>query len=62
MADFIIKHIPAEKMKEFKTACAHFKESMRKTLIDMMEITISAYHVDMDRRRKKIVTLIKKEP
>lgn len=62
MADFIIKNIPAEKMRDFKTACAYFKESMRKSLMDMMEIPIAAYKVDIDRRRKKVVTFKKKEP
>jgi len=62
MADFIIKNIPAEKMKEFKTACAHFKETMRKSLLDLMEIPIAAYKVDMDRRKKKVVILKTKEP
>ena len=60
MADFIIKNIPEEKMKDFKTACAHFKETMRKSLLDMMEIPIAAYKVDIARSKKKVLTLKKK--
>jgi len=61
MADYLIKDIPADTIKDFKTACAHFKESMRTVLIRLMEVQIAAYQVDISKFYKGRTRTKKKE-
>ena len=43
MADYIIKDIPEDKMRDFKTACAYFKRTMREDLLAGIVVTIDQY-------------------
>lgn len=46
MGDYLIQNIPEETAKDFKTACAYFKESMRVVLIRLMDVQIAAHRLD----------------
>jgi hypothetical protein len=60
MADFLIKNIPGEKMREFKTACAYFKQTMTQVFLDIIDVRINHHKADTgklladyDRAKKK---------
>ena len=55
MADYLIKDIPEGTMKDFKTACAHFKRTMREDLLAGMTVTIHRYRKDIGHRKPKQV-------
>ena len=43
MPDYLIKDIHEETMREFKTAAAYFKQTMRQVLMDAIDIKIGNY-------------------
>lgn len=53
MADYIIKGIPEDVMRDFKTACAWFKRSMRADLLASMGVTIHKYQAGLRQAHTK---------
>lgn len=61
MADYLIQNVPEDTMKEFKTACAYFKETMRQVLIRLMDVQIAAYELQSSQFKGKRSYTQKKE-
>jgi hypothetical protein len=61
MPDYLLGNIPEETMRDFKTACAYFKETMREVLIRLMEVQIAAHRVDVGQYKTKRTYTKKKE-
>lgn len=60
MAQYLIKDIPADTMKDFKTACAHFKRTMREDLLASMVVTIDRYRHNIGQFKGKTATIKRK--
>ena len=60
MADYIIKDIPEDKMRDFKTACAYFKQTMRQVFMDIIDVRIHHYQVDVTTVPRKYQNIKKK--
>lgn len=61
MPDYIIKDIPADKMKDFKTACANMKVTMRQVFLDTIDIIITTYKQEIGQLKGKPKPTKKKE-
>lgn len=53
MGDYLIQNIPEETARDFKTACAYFKESMREVLIRLMDVQIAAHQTHLSQAKRK---------
>lgn len=60
MADYLIQNIPEDTMRDFKTACAWFKRTMRDDLLASMVVTIHQYKADVMTVPRKPKTAKKK--
>lgn len=47
MADYLIKDIPEDKIRDFKTACAYFNQTMRQVFLDIIDVRIAHYKTDV---------------
>ena len=61
MGDYLIQNIPEETARDFKTACAYFKESMREVLIRLMDVQIAAFRLQSRQFKEKRTYTKKKE-
>lgn len=61
MADYIVKDIPEDLMRNYKTACAWFKRTMREDLLASMVVTFDRYQADVMAVPPKEETITKKE-
>lgn len=61
MPSYVIKDIPEATMKDFKTACAYLKTTMRQDLLNSMNVTIAEHRADLVLSDSYHKTIKKKE-